>query len=124
MGARTTWEIQTNETTSLYLYSHWGGGSKLRDTIKAIRAAEPRWSDLTYCARIIVSQIVGDSWADETGFGLDVGEPNQSPFEEEYFRCVIDLIRRTVQLGDEVIKFDDFIHNPPMAVQEVGYQGA
>lgn len=52
------------------LYSHWGGASRHEDLAHAIAKALPRWNDPSYATRICVSQIVGDGWQSETGFGL------------------------------------------------------
>ncbi len=110
MGARTTWEIRTDsEGPSIYLYSHWGGDSKWSDTRRALEQAEPRWGDSTYGARIFISQIIGTQWDSETGFGIMAGEPGEVPFEEEYFRMVVDFSNQTILVSGEEITFRDFL---------------
>jgi hypothetical protein len=59
---------------NIVLYSHWGGCELATNVRKALAKAEGRWSDAGYATRIIVSRLVGDEWADTTGFGLYVGE--------------------------------------------------
>ncbi len=110
MGARTTWEIRTDsEGPSIYLYSHWGGDSKWSDTRRALEEAEPRWTDSSYGARIFISQIIGNEWERETGFGIMAGNPGEVPFEEEYFRMVVDFSNQTILVSGEEITFRDFL---------------
>ena len=61
------------ESPVIYLYSHWAG-SELDDLLAdALTKAEPRWSDDSYATRIVISQLVGDDWRSETGWGISVG---------------------------------------------------
>jgi hypothetical protein len=55
---------------TIFLYGHWNGESAESDLIEALRAAEPRWGDGSYATRIAVSNIVGNDWQAETGYGL------------------------------------------------------
>lgn len=96
MGARTTWEL-TVDGKSLFLYSHWGGEDKFADTQRAIRKAAPRLSmdDFSYALRTFVSQIIGDGWDGDTGYGLSF----VNEFEEEYSPVKVDFTNRTVTYG-------------------------
>jgi hypothetical protein len=38
----------------------------------ALAKATPRWDDPTYATRIVVSQLIGNNWNSETGYGLYV----------------------------------------------------
>lgn len=58
---------------SIVLYSHWGGYSLGRSLATALRQAKSGWDDEGYGIRIIVSQMVGKNWDQETGYGLYVG---------------------------------------------------
>lgn len=60
------------ESPTIYLYSHWGGEDQLPKLQDALLSARSRWSDPDYATRICVSQIVGEYWHHETGFGLSV----------------------------------------------------
>jgi hypothetical protein len=104
MGARTTWELTLNGK-SVYLYSHWGGGTKLSDTKNALEAARPRWHDGTYAMRIFISQIVGTSWNEETGFGIST----ENEFEENYTPAGIDFDTKEVTYGGTLFSFADFL---------------
>ena len=109
MGARTTWEIRTNSETAIYLYSHWGGDSKWADTVSALEAAQPRWRDSSYAARIFISRIVGNNWNEETGFGIAAGLVGAVPFEESYFPIVIDFVSNTISAGAYFYTFSEFL---------------
>ena len=109
MGARTTWEIRTNSHSAIYLYSHWGGDSKWADTASALQSAQPRWSDPSYGARIFISQIVGNNWNEETGFGIAAGDTGAVPFEESYFPIVIDFQSNTISAGAYFYTFAEFL---------------
>jgi hypothetical protein len=69
IGFRKTKE----DPNPIFLYSHWGGYKRNEDVLNAIREAEPRWSDTSYATRIAISQIVGEGWTSEIGFGLSAG---------------------------------------------------
>jgi hypothetical protein len=111
MGARTTWAIKTEVGDAVtWLYSHWGGDSKFSDTRSALAEAEPRWTDTSYGARIFISQIIGDSWNRETGYGITTGNQFENPFEEEYTPVLVDFTTRTVHYGDIPLSFSEFVH--------------
>ena len=63
----------TEETPTVWLYSHWGGSDRVELIADAIGKARPRWNDPGYATRIAISRIVGDSWNEELGFGITAG---------------------------------------------------
>jgi hypothetical protein len=110
MGARTTWAIKTEEGDAVtWLYSHWGGDSKLEDTKHALAKAEPRWDDTSYGARIFISQIIGNQWDSETGFGITTGTVDNCPFEESYDLVFIDFTTKLISYGPFVFGFSEFL---------------
>lgn len=110
MGARTTWEIRGHsDDSSIYLYSHWGGDSKWVDTASALAESEPRWGDVSYASRIFISQIIGNNWNSETGYGIVSDARGVSPFEEEYFSVVVDFSNNTIEVGSEIFSFHEFL---------------
>ena len=111
MGSRTEWIIkQDTSGNAVHLYSHYGGESKFADTQRALAKAEPRWSDTSYGVRIFISQIIGDEWDSETGFGIAVGNDTDNLFEESYFHAVIDFPNQIVTFGSRVWTFDEFLN--------------
>jgi hypothetical protein len=97
MGERVVFQIDSQECGSICLYSHWGGLIATVDLASALKSAEGRleMGDYSYVTRIIVSALIGNHWALETGYGLYVGPDNSG--EELY---VINLDERTVTLPD------------------------
>jgi hypothetical protein len=72
MGARINFVMKAYETEQAHvtLYSHWGETTWRHDLAMALLHAKPRWDDQNYGARIVVSQLIGESWNSETGYGL------------------------------------------------------
>ena len=106
MGARTNFHFKTNEDT-LTLYSHWGGEERKKDLARAMYAALPRKGDKPYALRIMVSQLIGTSWDEETGYGLFLNDPAGA--EESYGYLEINLDTWTVNDDGNVVSIEHFI---------------
>jgi len=106
MGARTNFHFKTNEDT-LTLYSHWGGEERKKDLARAMYAALPRKGDKPYALRIMVSQLIGTSWDEETGYGLFLNEPAGA--EESYGHLEINLDDWTVNDDGNIVSIEHFI---------------
>jgi len=104
MGARTNFELKDSQG-SVWLYSHWGGETKRTDLANALAKAEPRWNDITYGMRIVVSQLIGSEWDSETGYGISSYEAG----EEGYEPVCVDFINKIVSFGDEEYLFAGFV---------------
>jgi hypothetical protein len=104
MGARTNFELKDSEG-SVWLYSHWGGDTKENDLAAALDKARPRWGDVPYAMRIVVSQLIGDSWDSETGYGLSSYES----CEENYSPITVDFDSARVIYEGNVYSFQEFI---------------
>jgi hypothetical protein len=104
MGARTNFELKDSKG-SVWLYSHWGGDRKVADLQSALAAAEPRWTDTPYAMRIIVSQLIGNDWDSETGYGLSSYECG----EESYDPIVVDFPGKIVTYQDKDYSFPGFL---------------
>jgi hypothetical protein len=114
MGARTNFHFKTEQGV-MTLYSHWGGDTKKQDLAVALQAATPRLQgDSGYALRIIISNIIRDEWAQETGYGIyldDIGG------EEQYEPITVDLTNNTVtdESGTHTI-FDYIAYHTVLAV--------
>lgn len=97
------------ESGAITLYSHWGGHDLGPDLSRALRAAQPRWTDDGYCARILVSRMVGGSHESETGYGLYLNQiaDNERPI------LVVDIEKQAV------IRFGDGYVSPRDADEQV-----
>jgi hypothetical protein len=104
MGARTNFELRDSKG-SVWLYSHWGGDSKVADLQNALAKAEPRWDDFSYAMRIVVSQLIGTDWESETGYGLSSYESG----EESYDPIVVDFHGQIVTYQDIDYSFPGFL---------------
>ena len=105
MGARTNFQFKTTKGDRVVRYSHWGGDSKLQDLANALEASRGRWDDNSYAIRITISQIVGDNWNSETGYGVFVNET----CEESYQETIVDFEMQFVELDGHKIQFNDYI---------------
>jgi hypothetical protein len=118
MGDRIVYTIKQDSNLSLNLYSHWGGYDRFVTLANALHAAQPRWNDTSYAARIIVSQIVGDQWKEETGFGL-WASTEHGMYGGDHPDIVVDLVNKTVEDETGTHSFDKFIsyHTDLVTVQ-------
>jgi hypothetical protein len=66
----------------------------------AVIAARPRWNDPAYATRIAISNIIGNDWNMETGFGLHVNEIS----DNEHKIAIVDWEQQTFSLHED----DDF----------------
>jgi len=93
--------VQPNGNT-IVLYGHWAGAQMLGKLADAVIKARPRWTDPAYATRIAISQIIGDDWNMETGFGLHVNEIS----DNEHKIAIVDWVQQTFSLHEE----DDYIN--------------
>lgn len=110
MGDRIVYTIKQDKDLSLNLYSHWGGYDRFVNLANALQAAEPRWNDSSYGARIIISRLIGDSWKDETGFGLWASNEDGMYSAGDHPDIVIDLVDKTVTDETGSHSFESFIN--------------
>lgn len=108
MGDRIVYSIKQDKDLSVNLYSHWGGHDRFVALAAALKAAEPRWNDGSYATRIIVSQLIGDQWAEETGFGLWASN-SDGMYGGDWPDITIDLVNKTVIDETGTHSFTDFI---------------
>jgi hypothetical protein len=78
----------------------------MQDLAYAIAKASPRWDDISYATRIMISQLIGDSWKNETGYGLFADAIGG---EESYEHTVIDLDNKLVIVDNKSHSFEEFI---------------
>ena len=109
MGDRIVFSIKQDKDLSVNLYSHWGGYDRFVDLARALQAAEPRWHDSSYCTRIIVSQLIGEYWNQELGFGL-WASGSDGAYGGDHPDITIDLVNKTVTDETGTHSFEAFIH--------------
>jgi len=108
MGARTNYTIVTTNdpAQNINVYSHWDGHESVSIMQSALLAARPRYSDTPYAVRIIIDQLTKNGRDSETGYGIYIGDSIQA--EEEFEYKEIDLVTRTVTVGQMVFTLDEF----------------
>jgi hypothetical protein len=108
MGARINFVFKAYETEASHvtLYSHWGETSWRRDLAMALAKAAPRWDDPSYGIRIVVSQLIGDSWDSETGYGLFTSRDGEDLGDTT---VVVDFTKQTVNDTGTEHSFGSFV---------------
>jgi hypothetical protein len=97
MGNRVNFGFQQSNDNTIFLYGHWAGSGMLERLADAVVKARPRWSDESYATRIAISQIVGDDWGSETGWGLHVNEIG----DNEHKVPIVNFQNQTFKLYEE-----------------------
>jgi len=97
MGDRANFGFTQPNGHTIVLYGHWAGGAMLNQLANAVLAAEPRWEDPAYATRIAISQLVGDQWTSEIGWGLHVDEIS----DNEHRIPVINWDKKRFSLHEE-----------------------
>lgn len=120
MGDRIVYTMKQADGYAINLYSHWGGYERFKDLANALEKARPRWSDENYCARIIVSQLIADSWDHETGWGLWASNEEGGGIMGDHQDIIIDLVDKTVSDETGIHSFDSFVnfHGVPVDLTE------
>jgi len=97
MGDRANFVFVQPNGESIVLYGHWAGHNMLANLADAVIQARPRWSDSSYATRIAISQMVGDQWTSEIGWGLQVNEIS----DNEHKIPVVDFEQQAFSLHEE-----------------------
>lgn len=95
MGDRANFGFKQGDDT-IYLYGHWAGDGMMNTLAKAlIRVIDAnRQTDVAYATRIAISEIVGEDWSADLGWGITVNwlADNQHSVPE------VDFVNQTVSL--------------------------
>jgi hypothetical protein len=99
MGNRANFGIKIDDNNTIFVYQHWAPHKLFAHYANALRAALPRiaMGDIPYATRILISQIVGDQWNQETGHGISLNQI----LDNEHHIVVVDLTTNIVHLYDE-----------------------
>lgn len=108
MGARVVFTLVQEDGNRINLYSHWGETERFADLAHALHAARPRWNDESYAARIIVSNLIGPNWDQETGYGLWASSED-GLYGGDCQDIVINLSNKTVTDETGTHSFDEFV---------------
>jgi hypothetical protein len=126
MGDRAVVGFRDNaETPTIFIYQHWAGGDQIGILGRALEMSRPRWRDDSYATRICISQIIGDAWNSELGYGIYVGGTSHGA--DYGYILIVDWSRMVVMAclnsdSDTVIgemSFDEFLLHPQTAVADI-----
>lgn len=93
MGDRANFGFRQADGGTIYLYGHWAGYEMMSRLAHALDVARPRWSDESYATRICISQMVGDEWDQEYGWGIATYVS-----DNEHSVPIVDWGKQTVSL--------------------------
>ena len=97
MGDRANFGFVQPNRETIVLYGHWAGYNMLANLAEAVGKAQARWNDPSYATRIVISQMIGDGWGMETGWGLHVNEIG----DNEHKIAIVDWSQLTFSLHEE-----------------------
>jgi hypothetical protein len=120
MGDRANFRFVQPNGQTIVLYGHWAGHQMLGKLADAVIAARPRWNDSSYATRIAISNIIGDQWNMENGWGLYVNEIG----DNEHKIAIIDWDQQTFSLHEEAPRNDkdnkvNGMKNTPIFTQDL-----
>jgi hypothetical protein len=98
MGDRANFGIRQNDGNIIFVYGHWAGEGMLAKFANALDHVQNvgRIDDQAYANRIIISQLVGESWSGDLGWGVTVNYLA----DNEHKVPVYDFALREVTLYD------------------------
>jgi hypothetical protein len=110
MGDRFTFGVTDRTGDVLYLYSHWGGEDWDNNLKNAIHKGYAHSQSSERANRIIISQLIGESWDSTTGYAFSINNVTDTEYE---YVPVVDFNHSTVtfyeysyehELGDALLK--------------------
>lgn len=104
MGARINYIFNDGTDSVVVLYSHWGEDNWEWDIAQALKHAKARWSDSSYCTRMMISYLISDNILDETGFGIYAVNMENAEFWDTSVE--IDMVNKTIDNHS----WDEFIN--------------
>lgn len=98
MGDRANFGFKQADGNIVFLYGHWAGYQMMNTFAHALKRVMEagRVGDESYATRIAISEIVGDSWKDDLGWGISVNYIG----DNEHSVPVVDWATATVYLYD------------------------
>jgi hypothetical protein len=85
---------ETEKSTPIFLYTHWGG-SKLLKYLQTALQKHWRWTDAAFLTRIIFCVMIEGHESDETGFGISTSVcDNEHPIPTLYVDKQLIVLRK------------------------------
>lgn len=92
MGDRGQIAIQNDDDKRVYLYSHWAGRDIPAILQSALLRGKGRWLDDCYLARIVFNEMTKGREMEETGFGIDTVEHEDTSHPIPVLNCTTQMI--------------------------------
>lgn len=110
MGDRSNVVILHGKDLGVGIYTHWNG-SKLPKMVKlALKNAKPRWDDDIYFTRMIFDSLLTQVCAHNTELGWGLYPYTGTVLcEEEHETVFINIANQTVQIGESIRSFEDYL---------------
>ena len=119
MGDRANFGIRQADGNTIFVYGHWAGYQMLARFAKAIdRVVDAgRIDDDAYATRIIISDLIGDAWSQDLGWGITVNNLADNEHKVPVYDLTNDTVTlydadwRTAALTDKIVEFsrEDFV---------------
>jgi hypothetical protein len=119
MGDRANFGIRQADGNIIFVYGHWAGENMLAKFANAIGRAVTagRIGDDAYATRIIISDLIGDAWKHDLGWGITINTLADNEHKIPVFDLSNDTVTlydadwRSVGLGDKIVEFsrEDFV---------------
>ncbi len=119
MGDRANFGIRQADGNTIFVYGHWAGHEMLARFAKALARVHRagRIGDDSYAARIIISDLIGEAWSEDSGWGISVNRLGDNEHKVPVYDVLTDKVTlydadwRSVGLGDKIVEFsrEDFV---------------
>lgn len=128
MGDRANFGLRQVDGNTIFVYGHWAGDGMLARFANALDAAEDRIPlDQAYTNRIVISQLVGDAWQGEYGWGVTINYLSDNEHKVPVYDFATDTVAlydynwQSGLLTDKVVEFSrvDFIRKYAKTLMEV-----
>jgi hypothetical protein len=129
MGDRANFGLRQVDGNTIFVYGHWAGEGMLAKFANALDYTQNvgRIDDQAYANRIIISQLVGESWSGDLGWGVTVNyladNEHKVPVYDFAFQTVTlyDYDWKSGVLTDIIVEFslNEFIRKYAKTLMEV-----
>jgi hypothetical protein len=132
MGDRANFGIQQTDGNIIYVYGHWAGEGMLARFANALERGTNAGripGDSAYGTRIIFSQIIGEHWDSDLGWGITVNYLADNEHKVPVYSFITDTVTlfdynwslHGNGLGDKIVEFsrEDFIRKYAKSLMEV-----
>jgi hypothetical protein len=119
MGDRANFGIRQKDGNTIFVYGHWAGAGMLARFANALYYTQNvgRIDDPAYGTRIIISQLIGEGWSSDLGWGITVNYLADNEHKVPVYDFVTDTVSlydfdwKSNALTDRIVEFsrEDFI---------------